>query len=173
MNALGKIESITKPINGGGYVVTLRMDTLPVDLDGKTLDIELKEHKEHRSKDANALLWSCIGQIAKAVKQDPWGVYLALLKRYGKFTYIVAKPEAVEAIKKQWRETEVIGDIDIHGAKGIQLLCYYGSSTYNTAEMSALIDGTISELEEMGLQRPPSAGVRRALEEWEKRYERK
>lgn len=170
MNSRGKLESITKPILGKGYIVTLRMDTLPVDLENKDLDIEIKVHRERRSKDANALLWACIGDIARAITQEPWGVYLSLLKRYGKYTYIVVKPEAVQAVKKQWRECEVIGDIDIHGTKGVQMLCYYGSSTYDTAEMSALLNGTISELESMGLQRPASGDIKRAIEEWEKHH---
>lgn len=170
MTAQGKIESITKPIKGSGYLVTLRLDTIPVDLEGKLLDIDLKVHREKRSKDANALLWACIGDIARVLKQDAWSVYLMLLKRYGKFTYIVVKPEAVDAVKRQWRETEIVGDIDIHGTKGVQMLCYYGSSTYDTAEMSALLNGTVSELEEMGLQRPTSAEMKRAIEEWERKY---
>lgn len=173
----GQIKSITKAIKGDAYVVTIETDTLPVDLEGKLLDIDMKVHREKRSRDANALLWACIGEITKALqkeeryeKTDKWEVYLKLLKRYGKFTYIVVKPEAVDAVKKQWRETEVVGEIDIHGTKGIQMLCYYGSSTYDTAEMSALLDGTVSELEEMGLQRPASAEMKRAMEEWERKY---
>lgn len=165
----GQIKSITKAIRGDAYVITIETDTLPVDLEGKILDIDMKVHREKRSKDANALLWACIGEIARVINKDAWSVYLMLLKRYGKYTYIVVKPEAVDAVKKQWRETEVVGEIDIHGTKGIQMLCYYGSSTYDTAEMSALLDGTVSELEEMGLQRPASADIRRALEELERR----
>ena len=101
MNSRGKLESITKPILGKGYIVTLRMDTLPVDLENKDLDIEIKVHRERRSKDANALLWACIGDIARAITQEPWGVYLSLLKRYGKYTYIVLKPEAVQATSSE------------------------------------------------------------------------
>lgn len=172
----GRIESITKAIRGDDYLVTIRTDTLPVDLEGKLLDIEMKVHREKRSRDANALLWACIGEITKALqkeeryeKTDKWEVYLKLLKRYGKYTYIVAKPEVVDAVKKQWRETEVVGEIDIHGTSGVQMLCYFGSSTYDTAEMSRLIDGTVSEMEQMGLPRPTSAEMKRAMEEWERR----
>lgn len=174
---IGKIESITKAIRGNDYLVTVRTDTLPVGLEDKLLDIDMKVHREKRSKDANALLWACIGEITNALqaeeryeKTDKWEVYLKLLKRYGKFTYIVVKPEAVEAVKKQWRETEVVGEIDIHGTSGVQMLCYYGSSTYDSAEMSRLIDGTVSEMEQMGLQKPASSDIRRAMEEWEKHH---
>ena len=170
MTAQGKIESITKPIKGSGYLVTLRVDALPVDLDGKLLDIDLKVHREKRSRDANALLWACIGDIARVLNRDAWSVYLMLLKRYGKFTYIVVKPEAVDAVKKQWRETEVVGEIDIHGTKGIQMLCYYGSSTYDTKEFSDLLTGTLMDMDDMNLQRPASADIKRALEEWERKH---
>lgn len=170
MDAHGKIESITKPIRGGGYLVTVRIDALPEGLEGKLLDVSMKVHREKRSKDANALLWACIGDIARETFTDKWDVYLSLLKRYGKYTYIVVKPDAAEAVKRQWRECEIIGDIDIHGTKGVQMLCYYGSSTYDTAEMSCLLEGTISELGELGLQKPASSDLRRALEEWERNH---
>lgn len=170
MDAQGKIESITKPIRGGGYLVTIRMDALPEGLENKLLDVTLKEHRERRSKDANALLWACIGQIAAAVRADKWEVYLKLLKRYGKYTYIVVNPKAVEMVKRQWRECEVLGDIDIHGTTGTQMLCYYGSSTYDVKEMQVLLDGTVSELEELGLQKPASSDMRRAMEEWERNH---
>lgn len=171
MDAQGKIESITKPIRGGGYLVTVRIDALPEGLEDKLLDVTLKVHREKRSKDANALLWACIGDIARETEVDKWDVYLNLLRRYGKFTYIVVKPDAAEAVRKQWRESEIIGEIDIHGTKGVQMLCYYGSSTYDVKEMSVLLNGTISEMETLNLQKPASSDLRRAMEEWEKNHE--
>lgn len=171
MTAQGKIETITKPIKGNGFLVTLRLDVLPVDLEGKDLDVEIKPVTKKRSKDANALLWACIGDISKAIHQDKWGIYLTLLRRYGKFTYIVCQPHVVERMKKQWRECEVIGEYSVNGQEGVQMLCYFGSSTYDTKEMSALLEGTLSEMEEMGIQRPASSTMRRALEEWERTHE--
>ena len=170
MDAQGKIESITKPIRGGGYLVTVRIDALPEGLEEKLLDVSMKVHREKRSKDANALLWACIGDIARETLMDKWDVYLSLLKRYGKYTYIVVKPDAAEAVKMQWRECEIIGDIDIHGTKGVQMLCYYGSSTYDTKEMSTLLEGTLSEMDQLNLQRPASSDIRRAMDEWEKNH---
>jgi len=179
MNSRGKLESITKPILGKGYIVTLRMDTLPVDLENKDLDIEIKVHRERRSKDANALLWACIHDIERSlndgcrqtsIRESAWEIYLRLLKRYGKAVCIVVKPEAVEAVRKQWRESEIFGDYEVNGQKAVQMLCYYGSSTYDTAEMSRLLNGVISEMKEMGLQRPASGDIKRAIEEWEKHH---
>ena len=75
-------------------------------------------------------------------------------------------------MKKQRRECEVIGEVDINGQKAVQMLCYFGSSTYDTKEFSRLLDGVISEMQEMGLETPTSEDMRRALEQWEKMYEK-
>jgi hypothetical protein len=132
---------------------------------------EVKEYKEKRSLNANALLWRCLGEMASALHTDKWDVYLQMLKRYGTYTYICVKPKAVEAVKKQWRECEEIGHIDINGADSVQMLCYYGSSTMNTKEFSTLLDGVISEMEEMGIDTPEQRELDRAIENWGKQNE--
>ena len=48
------------------------------------------------------------------------------------------------------------------------MLCYFGSSTYDTKEFSVLLDGVISEMREIGLQPPPTEEMKRALETWQK-----
>ena len=125
---------------------------------------DLSEQKEKRSNDANGLLWSCLQEIANALHSDKWTVYLMMLKRYGKFSYVIVHPDAVESMRKQWRELEVVGEVDVNGKKGVQLLCYYGSSTYNTKEFSVLLDGVISEMKEMGLTPPPTKEMQMLLE---------
>ena len=169
MSYIGNLETVSKAIVGSGYFVTFRLDGYPQGMEQKRLEVDVKEYKPHRSKDANALLWVCLTEIAKALRTDNWSVYLQMLKRYGKAVCIVVKPEAVESVKKQWRECEVLGDYEVNGQKAVQMLCYYGSSTFDSAEMSRLLDGVISEMEEMNLQRPTSAEMTRALEEWEHR----
>ena len=136
------------------------------------LEITADKPKKHRSLDANAMLWACIGDIAKAMNPpaDKWDVYLTLLKRYGTYTYICVKPAAVEAIKRQWRECEEVGKVNINGRESVQLLCYYGSSTYTPEEMGKLIDGTISEMDEMGIPKPIPKDLKRVMEAYEQKW---
>lgn len=131
---------------------------------------EVKEHHEKRSLNANRLLWECLGEIATVLRCDKWDVYLKMLKRYGKYTYICVKPNVVDAVKKQWRECEELGEIDINGEKAIQMICYFGSSTYDSKEFSVLLDGVISEMEEMGLETPSDKEFERIIKAWEKNY---
>ncbi len=133
------------------------------------LSIKAVKYRQKRSLDANATLWLCLGRIANALRADKWDIYLQMLKRYGKYTYICVKPNVVEAVQKQWRECEVIGEVEIGGKKAVQMLCYFGSSTMNTQEFSILLDGVISEMKEMGLETPTTEDMRRSLEQWERK----
>ena len=49
---------------------------------------------------------------------------------------------------------------------GIQLQCYFGSSTYNTKEMSVLIDGIVYEAKELGIETLPPDELERMKVEW-------
>ena len=130
---------------------------------------DITEHKEKRSRDANALLWACLGEIAGALRSDKWTVYLQMLKRYGKYTYICVKPKVVEAVKRQWRECEEIGRVNINGQEAVQMLCYFGSSAYDSKEFSILLDGVISEMKEMGIDTPADRELKRAIKQMEDR----
>lgn len=123
--------------------------------DGKTLDVTIKKYRKKRSIDANAYLWQLLAKMAEVLETDKWFVYLKMLKIYGKFTHIVVKPTVVDAMKLQWREIEVVGEIEVNGQVGVQLLCYFGSSSYDTKEMSVLINGVVSEAKELGIETLP------------------
>lgn len=174
MNVTGKLLSVQRDWKSNKLNLTFEVNEQPTEeinqiAECEKLSIEVKKFRKKRSLDANGLLWACLGEIAQALHTDKWEVYLQMLKRYGKYTYICVKPNVVEAMKAQWRECEVVGDITINGKEAVQLLCYFGSSTYDTKEFSVLLDGVISEMAEMGLQTPTSEEMKRSLEAWEKR----
>ena len=135
-------------------------------LKDKVLSIVIKEYSEKRSLNANRLLWECLGKIAAQLRADKWDIYLMMLKRYGQYTYVCVPPEAVEKTKKQWRECEELGLIDINGRPAMQLICYFGSSTYDKKEFSVLLDGVISEMKEMGIQTPSEREFDEVMKSW-------
>jgi hypothetical protein len=132
----------------------------------KLYDADLKIHREKRSLDANALFWKAAALIAEHISSDKDSVYLQLLSRYGVFTHVVVKPEAVHQFKMEYRLCEELGPVTVNGKAGIQLRCYFGSSTYDTKQMSRLIDGALSELKEMGIDFVPESDISKAKEEW-------
>lgn len=179
MKFTGKVHSVIRDWQSGQTMITFTVNERAAELeidnikDLPQLSIEAKKYHKKRSLEANALLWACLGDIAAALRTDKWQVYLLMLKRYGKYTYICVKPNAVEAVKAHWRECEEIGRVTIGGQEAVQLLCYFGSSTYDSKEMSVLLDGVISEMKEIGLQPPLPRDVKSALEQWEHRYDSK
>lgn len=163
MKAKGRITGIQVPFRSKRPVVSFEVQAEPealekyMDID---LDISFSRHRNRRSIDANAFLWACLGEIARAINSDTWSIYLYMLERYGKFTHILVKPEAVEQVRQVWRETKIVGEKD----GMIQMLCFFGSSTYNTKEFSQLLDGVVSEMKEMHLETPPDEEMKRLLE---------
>ena len=173
MEFTGQIKGISNDFVSGETLITFSVNENTAVLpeyeklkNCKKLRIKAVQYREKRSLDANAYLWVLLQKLAEVLRTDKWSVYLQMLKRYGQFTYIVVKPGAVEAVKKQWRECEEIGEIDVNGTKGVQMLCYYGSSTYDTKEMSVLIDGVVSECQELGIETLPPAELQRIKEQW-------
>ena len=176
MEFTGELVQITKDFATGKWqaIFTINEPNAVNGLDklkNTLLTVKAAKFRRKRSLDANAMMWACLKEIADAINADKWDIYLRMLKRYGKFTYIVVKENAVEAMKKQWRECEVVGDYEVNGQKAVQMLCYFGSSTYDTKEFAKLLDGIVSEMKEMGLQPPPSKKMQIALENWEKERE--
>ena len=120
--------------------------------DKPDLVIEAKPYRKRRSLDANSYLWVLCEKIAQAVRSSKDEVYLELLERYGVFTHLIVKPAAVERVKQKWRTVRELGEVTVGNQVGIQLQCYFGSSTYNTKEMSRLLDGAISEADSLGIE---------------------
>lgn len=184
MNLTGKMTKLFQDFGRNKTVIELEVADEPDLLEAlgklknhQKLNISVSAYKGKRSLDANATLWFCIGQIAAALGADKWKIYLEALKRYGKFTHIVVKEQAVDEVKRQWRECEDLGKAWVIGeqgkpVEGVQMLCYYGSSTYNTEEFSKLLNGVISEMVEMGLDPPAPKEVEKALDMHRRDYEK-
>lgn len=136
--------------------------------DNKTYVAEIKQFREKRSLDANAALWKMLQKMADKLNTDKDSLYLEMLNRYGVFTHVVVKPEMVARVKKEWKTVRELGEITINGKSGIQLQCYFGSSTYNTKEFSVLLDGVIEEGKEIGVEFISKEERTRMLNEWDK-----
>jgi hypothetical protein len=133
---------------------------------GKQLDVEVKVHRNRRSLNSNAYLWILLQKIAEVLRTDKDAVYLEMLQRYGQFTHIIVKPHVVDKIIAEWRTVRNLGEVNLNGQKGVQLQCYFGSSSYTTKEMAVLIDGVVSECKELGIETLPEDEIRRMSEEW-------
>jgi len=133
---------------------------------GKELTVEIKQLRHKRSLDANGLLWTICNEIAAVLHTTKDEVYLTMLERYGISTFIVVKRELVDRVKSEWRAVRELGEITIGKTKGIQLQVFFGSHGYNTKEFSVLLDGTISEARELGINVITEQEKSLILQEW-------
>ena len=167
INAFGNVLQVELPCDMTDEINSLQSYLAK----GKRITITIK--REGRSKDANSALWHLIGEMAVKLRTTKQELYRELLKRYGVYTHLVVKKDAVQALGRLWNgAVEVLGEIPMRNNQvGVQLQVYYGSSTYDTQQFARLLDGAISEAEEMGIYLISAKDRDLLLDAWGKRGE--
>ena len=112
----------------------------------KLLDDELRE---------GAYMWTLVDKIAQKTRQKPMDVYRHAIKEIpGNSTLVCVQNKAKDVLQQQWQakglgwQTEELPS-RIDGCTNIML--YYGSSVYNTTQMSLLIDSIVEDAKELGV----------------------
>lgn len=126
----------------------------------------LKVFRNKRSLDANAYCWVLLQKMAEVLNTTKDELYLEELRKYGQFTHIIVKPEIADKVKNEWRLAEDVGDVTVNGKAGRQIRCYFGSSTYDSKEMSVLIDGIVSDCKELHIETLPPEELKSMKESW-------
>lgn len=127
-------------------------------LDGRELDLSLKEFKPKRSLNANAYMWALIGQIATKLRIDMTEVYHRVLCDYGTFdtddgvTQVVTIRSDVKLKDWLYIHTKPIKNAKLDGKMYTHYAVLKGSSNYDTKEMTHLLDGVIYEAKELGIE---------------------
>ena len=124
-------------------IPNLRHQKMLEGLEGDLLSVELKKAKNLRSIEQNKLMWALLSDIDKKMNgersNDSWSIYLEALRRAGaKCEYIVASIEAEDRLKKSVRALEFVRMAEQEGYAVYRV--YLGSSTFNTKEMTVLIE---------------------------------
>ena len=143
----------------------------------KKYTLELKEHRERRSLDANSFAWVLIGKIADALTAEAQGdnavskdeVYLDMLKRYGQGGVVKVRNADAEKFCKAWKYNEKHESLTDENAAYYRF--WVGSSHFNKAEMSVLINGIVAECKSMGIDTATPDELERMLMAWDGRIE--
>lgn len=115
----------------------------------KPLVVKIEPVKKKRSLDSNAYCWVLIGQIADILRASKEEVYFNMLKNYGQSTVVSVLSEInVAGFFKYYEE---FGTGVVKGKNFTHYKVYKGSSEFDTKEMAVLIDGVISEAQELGI----------------------
>ena len=179
MECTGKIQNIAKDWNTGQFLITVAVNekTVAGEIESlklcDKLSIIAKPWKPKRSLDANALLWAMCTEIAGVVNSSKDEVYEDMLQKYGYLQkdedgYIVITVKASDDISKLPGHWKFYKSNNVFAS----YLMIKGSSEYDTAEMAKFLDRVIEEAVELGIAPPTSKDMQRALEQWEKMYEK-
>lgn len=133
------------------------------------LEVEIKRQRKKRSKNANDYLWVLCDKIAENQRISAEEVYRKEIREAGVYEPLSVKNEDVERFSKAW-ESRGIGwftllvDNSFPGYKKIH--AYYGSSTYDAAEMSRLIESTINDAKALGIATATPQELSLLMDEW-------
>lgn len=119
-------------------------------------DAEIKQHREKRSRNANDYLWVLCQKIAETVRNtDKETVYRDAVKHVGQFEMFVFKDDAVETFIHRWSGHGLgwfAEKIDGNMEGYTQVIAYYGSSVYDTREMSVLLDYVVNLAKDLEIE---------------------
>ena len=128
---------------------------VPFNLDDGEYLVSIEPKKKKRSLDQNRYFWKLVGEIAKTENGDLKDVddlYTHLLQMAGaKYESLIIKHEALERFKGLVRHVKIMKQQVINHELYDTVWAFYGSSQFDTSEMSQLIDTTLKYAEEAGV----------------------
>lgn len=137
----------------------------------RAYDCEIKEHREKRSLDANAYCWVLLDKLAQATRIPKTEIYRKAIKEIGGVSDTVCvQQKAADRLCDGW-ECNGIGwfsersESRLKGCVNVTL--YYGSSVYDTAQMSRLIDYIVEDCKALDIETLPPEKLAAMKEAWD------
>lgn len=122
--------------------------------------LQIKEYRKKRSQDANAKLWALLGEMSAVLKLPPEEIYQGYIPDVGGNYWIApVRPEDIPAREKSWCKGHIgrmIDDMgpcrsrDLAGYHNVRF--YEGSSEYDRATFSRLLEMIIQDCRQLGIE---------------------
>lgn len=154
---IGKLRDMTFDARGKAILSLTVEDDFREEFDrlkGKELDVKIKEYKPKRSGEANRYLWVLCEKIAINQGCTKEEVYRKNIREVGVYAPLTLSPSAASRFSADWASRGIGWFCDVVDAScpgEIDIFAYYGSSTYDTAEMSRLIKSIIEDAKALGI----------------------
>lgn len=121
------------------------------------LNIKLSRFRNKRSNDSNAYFWELCGKLSAKIGMSPKDIYRVLVKEVGgNYEVTPIKDEAVEMWIQIWERhglgwvCDILGKSKLDGYTNV--INYWGSSEYDTKQMSRLLELIIQECKSQGIE---------------------
>jgi len=132
---------------------------------------EIKLYRRKRSLDANSYFWVLAGKLAAVLRIPKEQIYRNYIEDIGdNFEIIEIRDEAKATWIRNWKSRGlgwVCDDLGSSLTPGkSNIICYSGSSVYDTRQMSCLIDLIIFDCKEQGIETKTPDEIARLKESW-------
>ena len=139
------------------------------------LTIDIKKWRKKRSLDANKYFWELLQKVCNYKNISTIEDYKRRVKELGIFKQFKIMAQDVKTFEKIWTDRGIawfceIVDTDYIGNIEFRIInAYYGSSSYNSKQMSRLIDNLVQDCKAVGIETKPQAEINSLLESWNKK----
>lgn len=161
----------------GGFWVSLKVENpfearrFLANKKDKKYVAEVKEYREKRSLDANAYAWVLLDKLAAVLNRQKTEVYRQYIREIGGNSETVCVVnQAVGKLCAGWERNGLGWLTDTAPSKldgCTNVILYYGSSTYDTAQMSRLINMIVEDCKAQGVETLTPAELARLTEDWQ------
>ena len=176
METRGRINAVTKDWKTDGLMITFAVNSVPTDLEDlqdKDLDVIAKVHREKRSLNANSYFHVLSGKIAEKAGTSLSHEKNRLIREYGQYEYIDGMIPTITV--NALFEDKMLDMEGVHlkvierPGETVKMAFLRGSHTYNTADMSRLIDAAVEEAKELGVETMTPEQLERMKAAWKER----
>ena len=123
--------------------------------DSQEYELIIRKRRKKRSKDANAYFWEFLDKLAVKLNIGKKELYRELIRDIGGVsTTICVQNRAADALIEGWEHNGLgwFGDKTESRLDGCtNVILYFGSSSYDTAQMARLIDRLMFECDIVGI----------------------
>jgi len=135
-------------------------------------EISIKPKRKKRSLDANSYFWVLVGKLSEKLDTSNTEIYQKFIREYGVFQIIPIKETAIERWLSIWEHNGIGWFCDDMGkcknTDGYHnIKAFYGSSVYDSKEMSRLIDAVVHECKLQGIETMTENEILKLKEMWE------
>jgi hypothetical protein len=127
---------------------------------GEAYAVTVKKKTGKRSLDANAYFWALCGKLAAKLRTTREEIYREYVREIdGASVTLPIREDAREAFMRNWGGKgigwicEDMGPSKAERFKGFRVvICHYGSSTFDKAQMAQLIDLAVQDCKAQGIE---------------------
>ena len=180
VDTTARLRDMTQDYKTKRFVLTMEIDNPQTamnvwdELHGdEKISVRFSKHRKKRSLDSNAYAWVLMDRLSEKLGIPKEQIYRQYIKEIGGVSEtIYIKADGVNRLCETWHKNGLgwltaTFPSDTQGYTDVIL--YYGSSTYDTRQMSRLIDMIVHDCKEQGIETANPEELRALLESWDQK----